>query len=225
LRLSMLLPILVVIAAPARLMAGEPSCDALWQQRNSIYKSAGFCFKTQKASAAFGNSGCTYDDIRDVPLSNHDRQAVDQISRLEARMRCDAVMANGETFGPIELLIELSPAARKKLVENGESIRVSTEYYGNSKRSEADNPPGDVGLGAEEFDMAPGASAAIPARTFDRKLLNRIYDRPPVANVNVYSSRNVFKYNIIDCTSLQASVIDLAKRAQPVLCKLIGERD
>jgi YARHG domain len=224
LRFSMLLPTLVVLAVPTRIMAGEPSCDALWQQRNSIYKSGGFCFKTQKAIAAFGNSGCTYDDIRDVPLSDRDRQAVDQISRLEARMRCEAVLASGETFGPIELRIELSPAASKKLVDNAESIHVSAEYYGNSKRSEADNAPGDVRLGDEEFNMLPGAPATIPARTFDRKMLDRIYDRTPVVNVNVYSSRNVFKYNIVDCASLQAPVVDLAKHAQPIFCKLIGEQ-
>jgi hypothetical protein len=63
-------------------------------------------------------------------------------------------------------------------------------------------------------------------RTFDRRLLDKIYDRTPEVNVNVFSSRNVFKFNILGCGGHpQDRVVELAKQPQTMRCKLIGERD
>ncbi len=64
------------------------SCDELWQTRNEIYKEAGYCFKTAKAIRRFGNSGCSYDDMEDVPLSRSKRQLVAEIQRWERAHRC-----------------------------------------------------------------------------------------------------------------------------------------
>jgi hypothetical protein len=77
---------------------------------------------------------------------------------------------------------------------------VSAAFYGNSKRSQSTQFPGDVDLGELNLAFEPGAPAVVPARTFDRKLLDRIYDRTPAVNLNIYSSRKVFKYNILDCS-------------------------
>jgi hypothetical protein len=64
------------------------SCDGLWYQRNMIFKAAGYCFKTQRAIREFGNAGCQYDDLTSVPLSETQRQAIDDITRIEAAKRC-----------------------------------------------------------------------------------------------------------------------------------------
>jgi YARHG domain len=40
------------------------SCSDLWKERNSIFKEAGYCFKTSRAQRYFGNAGCQYD--RDI---------------------------------------------------------------------------------------------------------------------------------------------------------------
>ncbi|MGQ0671445.1 MAG: YARHG domain-containing protein [Hyphomicrobium sp.] len=73
-------------AIPAR--AGDDyrkwSCDELWETRNAIYKAAGYCFTTPKAIKRFGNAGCQFDDVRDVPLSQSQR---DQISEMHAAER------------------------------------------------------------------------------------------------------------------------------------------
>ena len=63
-------------------------CDDLWSARNTIYKSAGYCFKTSRAIQAFGNAGCQYDDARSLPLSDDDRRQVDLIARRERQMGC-----------------------------------------------------------------------------------------------------------------------------------------
>jgi hypothetical protein len=64
------------------------SCSSLWYERNQIYKDAGYCFKTSRAIRSFGNAGCSYDDINDVPLSAHQRAIVRNIVTQERRMGC-----------------------------------------------------------------------------------------------------------------------------------------
>ncbi len=86
-----------LILATAAILAGaffapgiaQASCASLWRERNQIYKDAGYCFKTSRAIRSFGNSGCAYDDINDVPLSAHQRSAVRDIAAQERRMGCN----------------------------------------------------------------------------------------------------------------------------------------
>jgi hypothetical protein len=64
------------------------SCDGLWRQRNMIFKAASYCFKTQRAIREFGNAGCQYDNLASVPLSETQRQIIDNIAKLESAKRC-----------------------------------------------------------------------------------------------------------------------------------------
>src|SRR5262245_23123902 len=64
------------------------SCSELWYERNSIFKDAGYCFKTPRAIRTFGNAGCAYDSQYDVPLSDRDRQFVNAIQRIEREHGC-----------------------------------------------------------------------------------------------------------------------------------------
>lgn len=66
----------------------QASCGSLWSERNQIYKDAGYCFKTARAIRAFGNAGCSFDDINDVPLSARQRAAVRDIVAEERRRGC-----------------------------------------------------------------------------------------------------------------------------------------
>lgn len=73
-----------VAAAPA----SAETCEDLWYARNEIYKAQGYCFRTQRGIAAFGNAGCQYDNVEEVPLSAHQRRSVAAIQREERAMRC-----------------------------------------------------------------------------------------------------------------------------------------
>jgi hypothetical protein len=66
------------------------NCEELWYQRNSIYKDAGYCFKTPLAISRFGNAGCQFDNQSDVPLSDRQRQTVNGIRRVEAAKGCSS---------------------------------------------------------------------------------------------------------------------------------------
>jgi len=64
------------------------SCQQLWFGRNSVFKEAGYCFKTQRAISTFGNAGCQYDNINDVPLSPDNQAFVSAIKRAEQMKGC-----------------------------------------------------------------------------------------------------------------------------------------
>lgn len=64
------------------------SCEDLWILRNSIYKDAGYCFKTARAINWFGNAGCRYDSMSAVPLSSIQRHNVGVLAAAERRRGC-----------------------------------------------------------------------------------------------------------------------------------------
>jgi hypothetical protein len=62
------------------------TCELMWKDRNSYYKLRGFCFRTPRAIAAFGNDGCTEQDAAKVyseKLSSIERQRVNTIRTWE----------------------------------------------------------------------------------------------------------------------------------------------
>lgn len=86
--IRLLLAVLLTAAAVliATTDAHAQSCSELWYQRNSIFKAAGYCFKTARGIRTFGNAGCQYDDEAEVPLSQRQRQIVANL-RAEERDR------------------------------------------------------------------------------------------------------------------------------------------
>ena len=75
--------ILLTLNGPA-LAGGGGRCNELWQRRNSIYGSFGYCFRTPRAIAAFGR-GCF------PPFGRLPPDAAREVARLqalEARLGC-----------------------------------------------------------------------------------------------------------------------------------------
>jgi Novel STAND NTPase 1/YARHG domain len=63
-------------------------CNALWVARNSIYKARGYCFRTPRAIAYFGNAGCIYQSESDVPLTKAERAQIYLILGRERLLAC-----------------------------------------------------------------------------------------------------------------------------------------
>lgn len=63
-------------------------CEQLRDVRNWIFKARGYCFKTPKAVADYGNEGCVYDDEAMVPKNDYERDNLIAIARLEAERGC-----------------------------------------------------------------------------------------------------------------------------------------
>jgi YARHG domain len=77
-----------LITAMSAGWAYAQTCDQLWYERNSIYRGAGYCFKTPRAIATFGNAGCMYDSEYALPLSPGQRARIASIARLERELGC-----------------------------------------------------------------------------------------------------------------------------------------
>lgn len=76
------------LSAPTPAVAGQPyfemTCKELWRERNAVYAYYGYCFKTEKARAAFPDS-CH------APWGHLPRQAerqVNEIKQVEADKGC-----------------------------------------------------------------------------------------------------------------------------------------
>lgn len=83
----------ILLAACALALVGSAAsaqdlCEEMWAERNAIYADAGYCFATERGKAAFGNQGCRFRSMADVPLSARNRADIAAIQRREAAAGC-----------------------------------------------------------------------------------------------------------------------------------------
>ena len=77
-----------LLALAPQSASAQGICGRLWVERNSIYKRNGYCFNTTRGVRYFGNAGCQYDDVNQVPLSGYERQRIAEILAQERAMGC-----------------------------------------------------------------------------------------------------------------------------------------
>jgi hypothetical protein len=85
---SAMLILAALIALIPQPVRAQGACQRLWVARNSIYKDNGYCFNTPRGVRYFGNAGCQYDDVRQVPLSRGERARVAEILAEEQALGC-----------------------------------------------------------------------------------------------------------------------------------------
>lgn len=76
----------LIVAGASDLSA--QSCEEAYYQRNILYKNAGYCFRSPRAIQMFGNAGCRYGSVDEVPLSKQQRAAISEIQAFELIHRC-----------------------------------------------------------------------------------------------------------------------------------------
>ena len=87
-RLAAAAAVLALLVSAAHAIDDGASCEDLYRYRNQFYASHGYCFKTARAIRMFGNAGCQYDNIHDVPLSSGERADIADTVRAERRNGC-----------------------------------------------------------------------------------------------------------------------------------------
>ena len=65
-----------------------PNCEFLYTMRNGVDRSHGYCFKTAKAIATFGNEGCSIDNANNLGLNSIERGNAALIARAETIKGC-----------------------------------------------------------------------------------------------------------------------------------------
>ena len=63
-------------------------CGDLWYLRNAILSDYNYCFKSPRGIKKFGNAGCLYHDIADLPFNSFERYNLDAIRKFERVKRC-----------------------------------------------------------------------------------------------------------------------------------------
>lgn len=65
-----------------------PTCEFLYVMRNSIFKQHGYCFKTARGIATFGNQGCVSGNPNALGLNGIERANAGTILRAEQTLGC-----------------------------------------------------------------------------------------------------------------------------------------
>ncbi len=86
--LALPLALPMTAAAAGDIQGDAYSCKELWVMRNQIFKANGYCFKSGRAIAHFGNAGCKYDSEAAVPKSDIDRVVLRDIRLSATRQGC-----------------------------------------------------------------------------------------------------------------------------------------
>jgi hypothetical protein len=74
---------------PAPKTTANDTCETLWHQRNAIWHRAGYCFKSARGQAAFGNAGCSRDEAAaQSAMSAADRARVAEFLARERALGC-----------------------------------------------------------------------------------------------------------------------------------------
>lgn len=124
--------------------------------------------------------------------------------------------------------VQLSDAARKKLIDNKETIIVGAYFTGHPKPGTEerylDIKSGDVDLGDAKQEIHPGETAIFNELNLDPDALGRIDSRGPHILTNVYSGRKSSKDNLLDCEDYDGSFESIRGRTIVIRCQLIAER-
>lgn len=124
--------------------------------------------------------------------------------------------------------VQLSEAARKKLIDSKETIVVTLDFAGHPKQgTEArylDIKSGDVDLGRVEQEIHPGETARFNELKLNPDALTLIDAHGPNILISVVSGRKSSKDNLLDCEVYDGSLDSVQGRTIEIPCQLIGER-
>jgi YARHG domain-containing protein len=80
--LFLILPGAIVLAED------DYTCDGLWTKRNAIYHNHGYCFKTDRAIAVFGNEGCDKYSEAELHLEPWEQRLIGYLKNMERLGGC-----------------------------------------------------------------------------------------------------------------------------------------
>jgi YARHG domain len=114
---------------------GQLACPDLWTLRNSMFKAAGYCFQTERATVAFGNDGCEHAKLGDLEFSPSQRFSLGEIQRLEQSKGCDSPTVAASATLPRQTATAESPrvaAPRNPMVPREQLLPVVHAVLGDA---------------------------------------------------------------------------------------------
>jgi hypothetical protein len=124
--------------------------------------------------------------------------------------------------------VQLSEGAKKRLIDNKETIIVAGYFTGRPKQGTEvrylDIKSGDVVLGDVEQEIHSGEVAIFNEINLNLDALTRIDSQGPHILINVFSGRRSSKDNLLDCEYYDGSFESIRGKTIVVRCQLIDER-
>lgn len=122
----------------------------------------------------------------------------------------------------ISLRIEFEPSVSERLLDMGEWVTVSTFYYGEPATKTAPvDEIGEVYLGGEDIKIFPVNQTVVVGAALSAAPLDWVVE--PQLNVNVFTSRFVDEFNLIDCSVVGGTVSAAVSADHLINCKWLGE--
>lgn len=124
---------------------------------------------------------------------------------------------------PVTLSLSFDAAARSKIADSHEMVTVTVWYEGEPTAAGKDraNEIGLVDLGSETYVVAPVDQTITLGGARDGLPLPLVTE--PMLTVNVYTARQVFEDNLLDCGLVSGPVAELAGKTHTIHCTLIGQ--
>ena len=123
--------------------------------------------------------------------------------------------------------VKLSDAARKKLIDESETIIVAGYFTGHPKQGTEpqylDIKSGDVVLGDVKQEIRPGETAIFKELNLNPNALARIDSKGPHILINVFSGRRSSKNNLLDCDYFDGDFESIRGGESVIRCQLIQE--
>ena len=139
-----------------------------------------------------------------------------------------AAPSQSEHRGLFSVNVELSGAARKKLIDSKETIIVAGSFTGHPKQGTEtrylDIKSGDVDLGDVKQEIRPGETAIFDQLNLNPDALAQIDSQGQHILMDVYSGRKSSKNNVLYCDDYDGSFESLRGRTIVIHCQLIEEQ-
>ncbi len=129
-------------------------------------------------------------------------------------------------FQGFNVTVALSARAKRRLAEGSETVIVAGYFSGNPKPSAPKqyvSDTGEIDLGHEEVEAAPGAGASFGEIKLKKDALDQVDNQGVQLLVNVYSGRKSSADNLLECGIYQGPLRAAQSKSLPISCKLIGE--
>jgi hypothetical protein len=122
--------------------------------------------------------------------------------------------------------LSFSDKARTKLTEKSETVIVAAYFTGSPRKGAPRrfvDDMGEVGLGQDKREVAPGADATFGEIKLQQDALKQIDEQGPLLLINVYSGRKSSNDNLLDCGIYEGTLKAVQGKSIAISCKLIGE--
>lgn len=176
---------------------------------------------------AFG-AGCarqgSEDELPDDATNADTAAEVDEAAAADGRGQALRDALPPPQITPVDITVNLSPAAKAEFARTGETIQLDVVYGGDPTQEGQSrvNELGVVELGRVKREVTDGETVNLSEDVLDKRLLEMTVGQPQLM-VNVTSGRKSSPNNVLACDFYWETLSVAGERGVTIPCKLLSE--